>query len=382
VSRRIKRLVGPLVLRGPLLDKWVLRQGRRIDRAYVAELVRSSNLPRSSPLQPKLKATRPVQRILVIADCMWEQNELVPDLQRQWEVSMLDLRPALKKERGTRSKPEIVAGAIQEFIQAQKSLDPDVILLYARGPLLSDQVFEYLRKQWKCPLLGMNLDDKATFFRYGVFSEGNDNYRQWAGKFDLNITNTLAAVDWYRQEGFACIYSPQGVNLPDDMPPPGPKAAFEHEFSFVGSHRLDRALIVNQLRELGIPLTVFGAGWPNSQWADSPTRIYRSTQINLGIGFSTATQTQTTVKGRDFECPGVGACYLTTYNWELTNHYEMGREILCYRTLEELVEIYSFYRRRPEECLKIAQAAFLRSKAEHTWRKRFERIFRETGIAS
>ena len=58
----------------------------------------------------------------------------------------------------------------------------------------------------------------------------------------------------------------------------------------------------------------------------------------------------------------------------------MGKEILCYRNVEELVEIYSFYRRRPEECLKIAQRAYRRSKAEHTWRKRFERIFKELGF--
>jgi hypothetical protein len=382
VSRRTRRLVAPLILRGPLLDKWVLRQCRRLDRAYVAELVTASDLPRAAPVQPNFRIARPVRHILLIADCMWEQNELVPDLQRQWQVSTLDLRPVLTRDRDRRPGSQTVAEAVAKFISAEKALEPDIILFYARAPLLSGEVFEHLRKRWKCPLFGMNLDDKATFFRYDIFSAGNDNYQQWAGKFDLNITNTLAAVDWYRQQGFACIYSPQGVNLPDDLPLPGPEAKFEHEFSFVGSHRYDRALIVNRLREAGIPLTIFGAGWPNSQWADSPTRIYRNTQLNLGIGFCTATQTQTTVKGRDFECPGVGACYLTTYNWELTNHFEMGKEILCYRTFEELAEMHSFYRRRPEECLKIAQAAYRRSKAEHTWRKRFEKIFRETGITS
>jgi hypothetical protein len=359
----------------------MLRQFKRLDRAYVHEVVKASQEPLRAPPRPRIAGSRAVRNIVVIADCMWEQNELVPDLQRQWTVSLLDLNPHLRKP-STMSDAEKAIQAVERFIAGARDVEPDVILLYARAPLLSEELFGLLRKAWRCPLLGMNLDDKATFFDYGIFSNGNDNYQRWAGKFDLNLTNTLAAVDWYHQHGFACLYSPQGVNLPDDLPEPGPKPSFQHLFSFVGSRRLERARIVERLRELKIPLTLFGSGWPQSQWADDATRIYRSTQINLGIGLCTATETQTTVKGRDFECPGVGACYLTTYNWELMNHWEMGKELLCYRTVEELVEMFGYYRQRPEECLKIAQAAFRRAKAEHTWRKRFGKVFCELGMKS
>jgi len=83
--------------------------------------------------------------------------------------------------------------------------------------------------------------------------------------------------------------------------------------------------------------------------------------------------------GGDFECPGVGACYLTTYNWELANWWGIGREILCYRNVEELIEIFAWYRNRTEDSLKIAQAAWRRSVNEHTWEWRFRKIFREIG---
>jgi Glycosyl transferases group 1 len=376
---RTRRALSKALLRGPALSAWTRRQYGRLDRAYVQEVVRSSEKPVAPPVKPRLALRSAVRTILVIADCMWEQNELVPDLQRQWSVSLLDLNPELRKPSAL-SDAEKSFRAVESFIGASRDLRPDVILLYARSTLLSDELFDALRKAWKCPIVGMNLDDKVQFFNYGIFSAGEDNYQAWAGKFDLNLTNTLAAVPWYHQRGFACLYSPQGVNLPDDLPEPGPKAHFKHVFSFVGSSRLERARIINRLRELKIPITLFGTKWPESQWADDPTGIYRSSQINLGIGLCTATETQTTVKGRDFECPGVGACYLTTYNWELVHHWELGKEILCYRSVEELVEIFSCYRGRPEECLKIAQAAFRRSRAEHTWRKRFERVFRELGL--
>jgi spore maturation protein CgeB len=113
---------------------------------------------------------------------------------------------------------------------------------------------------------------------------------------------------------------------------------------------------------------------------DDSRAVFRDTQINLGIGFASPSLTLTTVKARDFECPGAGACYLTTYNWELANLYEVGKEILCYRSVEELVEMYSYYRKRPKQCLDIARAAWRRCQNEHTWEKRFRKIFMEAGF--
>jgi spore maturation protein CgeB len=151
--------------------------------------------------------------------------------------------------------------------------------------------------------------------------------------------------------------------------------------SFLGQIKVERKYVVNQLQSAGIHIELFGQGWPGSQWVENPNSVFRDSQINLGIGFASPSFTLTTVKGRDFECPGVGACYLTTYNWELPLHYELGKEILCYRSVEELIEMYSWYSRRPQECLKIAQAAFRRCAAGHTWEKRFRKIFEQTGFS-
>jgi spore maturation protein CgeB len=104
--------------------------------------------------------------------------------------------------------------------------------------------------------------------------------------------------------------------------------------------------------------------------------------MTLGIGFASPSKVLTTLKTRDFECPGSGACYLTTFNWELALHYEIGKEILCYRSVEEIVELFSFYRRRPDECWRIAQSAYRRCINEHTWEKRFRKLFEEVGITS
>jgi hypothetical protein len=274
--------------------------------------------------------------------------------------------------------PAVTTAAVREFYAAQGGWEPDVLLLYARASLLSEELFSTIRRQWKCPLFGVQLDDKVNFLEHGIFRhERCDGYVQWARSFDLNITNCLVVSDWYRQRGLPVVYMVQGF-LNENLPPPDLQATYRYELSFLGSVKLDRQILVDRLVAEGVPIALFGKGWPNTQWVDSPTRIYRESQINLGLGL--ATNQLTTVKGRDFECPGVGACYLTTYNWELANWFELGKEILLYRCMEELLEIFSYYRRRPEACARIALAAYHRCMAEHTWEKRFRKLFAESGF--
>jgi hypothetical protein len=379
VIRRIKNVLRFFLLRGPLLQWWVARRARQWERAYGQELVKSSGEPFKGSAPASFTNAGCLRSILFIADCMWEQSDLVPELARIAEVVVLDLRPKLNAKPGSQSNAEVVTSAIRDFTGLRKGLAPDLILLYARPALLSQEAFELLRQHWSCPLFGMNLDDKFEFFPYGIFSGGVDNYQAWARNFELNLTNCLPATEWYRARGIPCVYCPPGFHLPDGSA--GPTSLdFKYEFGFLGSRKPERVWIMEQLNALGVEIELWGSGWPNAKWVKDPTAIFRNTQINLGIGFASPSRTLTTVKARDFECPGAGACYLTTYNWELSNLYELGKEILCYRSVEELVEMYAYYRKRPKACLEIAQAAWRRCRNEHTWEKRFRKIFIEAGF--
>lgn len=368
-----------LVLRGPLLRLWLARRSRCWETAYCQQLARSFTRPTPPAWVPSITAPAgTLQRILLIADCMWEQNDLVPEFSRIAETRLLDLRPDLKRQPQV-LQSEVVTATVRDFVRRHPDYAPDVILFYVRPLLLSEEVFQIIRTTWKCPLLGMNLDDKLQFFQYGIFSLQDDNYQHWARKFDLNLTNCLPATDWYRAQGLPVIYSPPGFRRSAGTAEPV-AGKFEYKFGFLGSIKPEREIVITRLRQARVPIELFGKGWPDSRWVDDPNAIFRATQLNLGIGLASPSDKLTTVKNRDFECPGAGACYVTTFNWELPQHYELGKEILCYRSIEELVEIYSYYQGRPEACFKIAQAAWRRCLGEHTWELRFRRIFREVGF--
>lgn len=375
----LKSTLRRLVLRGPVHDRWAARRGRQLDEAYVSRLVGVQSDPLPPPVGLSFTTPGALRRILLIADCMWEETGLVPELAKIADTRLLNLRSVLAKRPPGQTEPDAVTQAVEDFASLLSGWDPDVILFYARPQLLSEEVFALLRRRWKCPLFGMSLDDKMQFLPYGILADGNDNYQRWACRFDLNLTNCLAATDWYRASGCPVLYCPPGVRQAPELTPPV-STEFRHDFSFLGTRKLDRVAVIQALERCGIAIQLFGAGWPSSQWVDNANTVFRASQINLGVGFATPSFSLTTIKGRDFECPGVGACYLTTYNWELAFHWELGKEILCYRSVEELVEMYSYYRKRPEECLKIAQAAWRRSVAEHTWEKRFRKIFQQTGF--
>ena len=115
-------------------------------------------------------------------------------------------------------------------------------------------------------------------------------------------------------------------------------------------------------------------------WAHWGLIKNKRSQLNLGIGYALASARIANAKGRDIECPGTGACYLTTYHWELAEMFEIGKEVLCYRNVEELIELHSYYGKRPDACLAIARAAHRRAHAEHTWEMRLRALVRDLGL--
>jgi hypothetical protein len=379
---RLRRRLAGFLLRGRLLDLWVGRKIRCVEDRYQAELVARSKAPFAKPA-PRLPLKRQPNRILLISDFQWEGKELVPELEKICPTDAFNLQPffaAGAVESRHLAPREVLVKELGRWISQHKEPHPDVILFYARPALLSREAFDLIRRTFSCPVLGMNLDDKIQYLNYGVFSDQNDNYEQWAPCFDLNLTNVRAVVDWYKASGCPVYYMPEGYH-PKTDPPEGPPA-YRREIAFVGSWRAERAELHGRLRRFGVPLEMFGWGWPNAQEGSAPEAIYRSSMMTLGIGFASPSKVLTTLKTRDFECPGSGACYLTTFNWELALHYEIGKEILCYRSVEEIVELFSFYRRRPDECWRIAQSAYRRCINEHTWEKRFRKLFEEVGITS
>ena len=85
---------------------------------------------------------------------------------------------------------------------------------------------------------------------------------------------------------------------------------------------------------------------------------------------------------RNFEIPMSGGVEICRYNYELSEYFEDGKEILFYESNDELVEKAIYYTRNAtdKEIIKIKQAARKRSENEHTWYHRFNKVLNELNL--
>jgi spore maturation protein CgeB len=87
------------------------------------------------------------------------------------------------------------------------------------------------------------------------------------------------------------------------------------------------------------------------------------------------------VRLRDFEGPMCRTCYLTAYTDEISEFYNLNVEIDTYRSEGELAEKTRFYLGHPDAADRLREAGWERAKRDHTWRRRFEQLFRLIGLS-
>jgi len=85
---------------------------------------------------------------------------------------------------------------------------------------------------------------------------------------------------------------------------------------------------------------------------------------------------------RNFEIPMSGGLQICQYCPELSEYFEEDKEIIFYRSQKELIEKAKFYLRPENHNLRLSMklAARQRSENEHSWYRRFEKIFKELNI--
>jgi glycosyltransferase involved in cell wall biosynthesis len=75
-----------------------------------------------------------------------------------------------------------------------------------------------------------------------------------------------------------------------------------------------------------------------------------------------------------FEATGCGALLITDYKKNLHELFDLEKEIVTYKSPEEMVEKIQYYLTHEEERKKIASAGQKRTLLEHTYKKRMERL--------
>ena len=165
---------------------------------------------------------------------------------------------------------------------------------------------------------------------------------------------------------------------------PQPKNA---ELAFIGSVGKDHKQRLALLEELcrKVPVSFWGAGAEGLP-PDSPLRgrvspplwgyeMYRQLQrskIALNIHIDMAEQYAANM--RLYEATGVGTMLLTDWKTNLHELFEIGKEVVAYRSTEECVDLVTYYLTHDSEREAIARAGQQRTLSEHSYYHRMQEL--------
>ena len=343
----------------------------------------TDSFPRSSsPSDSYQKAKTEPERIRIFAAFAhvdWGNNNLQSALEELGEVIRFrwDFHDQYTRDWHKSGKARMNQEMLETLLAAHREKPIDVFF----GCLSGRTVFPgFIRaiNLLGIRTLNISLDDKDNFIGT-LEATGHTGMIDIASAFSLNWTNREEALSHYEAAGARILYLPIGANPQVYKPLETPH---DIDVSFVGQCYGQRVEIIDELMNRGIEVATFGKGWPSGEIPLEETiRVYSRSRINLGFATVADSHESFSLKERDLDVPMSGGLYFTQYHRELGDVYEIGREIVCYHSPEDLAEKIKFYLSHPDKAEEVRLAGHRRAINEHTWSRRCRQAFRALGVS-
>jgi len=306
----------------------------------------------------------------------WERFGLWPTMEKLTNFNFFpssDYKITSKNSKINSHTKKIMTQDFLNYIEnVEKSNKINFVFFYDSGPNIDSKIFNILQEKGIWSIV-MGLDDKHQFYRNYDHELKIPHQIRVAKQCDLYWTTWKNGSHHILNNGGNAWYAPLAAD-PKYYYPVSMKK--DIEILFIGQSYGYRRLLVNHLINSGFNVTTFGNGWKNGYLDYSEmVNYYSRSKIILGVGDVWSMQGVKGLKGRDFEVPMCGALYLTTYNPELTDHFVIGKEILCYSSFEECTDVLQWILRHEDEANSIRDFALKRSLKCHTWEIRLKEMF-------
>jgi spore maturation protein CgeB len=225
-----------------------------------------------------------------------------------------------------------------------------------------------------------------------------DYSRYWAPHFDFFTTPDVHGEMKYREIGLhSAIHFPFGCNEKIFCML---NVAKKYDVSFVGGWHPYREWLIRRLEKNGINVHVVGHRWPNGEIDQGGmVKVFNETRINLNLSNSAPWDVRylasspralinrlrskkniEQMKARPFEVSGCGSFQLSYYVEGLEYCYDLNREIGVYTDPDDLLEKVKFYLTHPELRESIAASGLKRTLSNHTFTKRFQKVFQRMDL--
>lgn len=254
----------------------------------------------------------------------------------------------------------------KRILKDVKKYSADVIVLNSGGLSLNDETFMKLKMNGVMTV-GVSLSDPDVFPYNGKI---------YANKFDLFYTNSkYSLINEYPQTGANTFILPFAASTKHHYYMPEVKK--EYDLVVVAHAREDRISVIKKLEKI-CKVGTYGNGWSNSLGIVNGLEHVKA--INSGrmyLSFARTVAGFDNVKVGLFEAMACNQVVITSYMEELQDYFDIGREILCYKSEDELYSLVEYYLEHTEELEQIRKKGYERFLREHTYKERWDGILKQ-----
>lgn len=273
----------------------------------------------------------------------------------------------------------------QEIIKKANEIKPDIIFFILQSNQIEKSTLQKLKDNGHF-LVNWFGDDQWRFDDYSKY---------YANYFNVCMTTDKFSVGKYKALGQNNIIRSQWASLESNIEYKNVK--YKYNVSFIGGSNPFRKWFVIELEKRGIKVDCFGSGWKNGRVSYSEMEeIFTTSKINLNISNSTqydiryllanpknilntlrSTKNKSQTKARIFEIPVQGGFELTEYVPSLEDYFDIGKEIGCYRDIDEAELLIKYYLANDAERESIKLLGIKKARENHTFQNRIKEFMKE-----
>ncbi len=299
--------------------------------------------------------------------------------------------------------PENIDKLQKNIIDVSFEIQPDLIFFILMNDEIKESTIRLLSKNFKT--LNWFCDDQ---WRFESFSKKISKLLTYV------VTVDKYSINKYRQIGVNPIIS-QWATFDYTENVDFSKIDYTYDVTFIGSKNLSREWIVEELKNSGINVICFGAGWENGKISyDEMKNCFIKSKINLNLSNSApkdinfikyiikkffhnifslsipvkerisyfkflksyffTKKTIEQIKARNFEIPGCGGFQISKFALGIEEYYSNGKEIIMFSDFDELIILIKYYLENSLEREFIRTRGYNRT-ASHTYDQRIKDLF-------
>ena len=290
---------------------------------------------------------------------------------------------------------EVIAFYYDEYLQNTSALQseliafadkhtPDLIFFSLYQNQFESETLLYLKSKYKT----MNWfgDDQWRF----------DNFTyKYANAFTYCVTTDKFSIPKYHQLGQKNVLYSQWAAINTHKIPKF--KAYKYDVTFIGGFHPYRKWFINTLKKKGISIEAFGNGWKNGPLdAAEMNELFVNSKINLNIGNSNSfdlrylvsywkaipllfksKKNASQIKARNFEIPYFNGFQLSDYTPTIENYFDIGKEIICYKDVDEAELLIKYYLENEQERERIKHKGHQKAVNEHGYYHRLKEILEQ-----